>query len=225
MAFILGAAAISAGTSIIGGIIGGGKARRAKRRAAKKLKKMNAKLAQLEANRQEIINPYENSTDLSSMMSNPMANLSVATQAAEMKIEEADISLANTLDTIRATGGGAGGATALAQAALQAKKGVAADIESQEKSNEDKRAAGEQSLQNAKINEAQRMQNLDAAGKSFVFGETEKREMGALNRLQAQIDNQQGIKAQASRDQTAAITGAIGGVASAAGGFMSAKGK
>jgi hypothetical protein len=225
MAFILGAAAISAGTSIIGGIIGGGKARRAKRRAAKKLKKMNAKLAQLEANRQEIINPYENSTDLSSMMSNPMANLSVATQAAEMKIEEADISLANTLDTIRATGGGAGGATALAQAALQAKKGVAADIESQEKSNEDKRAAGEQRLQQAKISEAQRMQNLDAAGKQFVYSETENREMMALNRLQGQIDNQQGIKAQASRDQTAAITGAIGGVASAAGGFMSAKGK
>ena len=66
--------AISAGASILGGIFGGGKARRAKRRAAKKLKKMNAKLAQLEANRQEIINPYENSTDLSSMMSNPMAN-------------------------------------------------------------------------------------------------------------------------------------------------------
>ena len=95
MSFIV-AGAVSAGASIIGGIIGGGKARRAKRRAAKKLKKMNAKMAQLEANRQEIINPYENSTDLSSMMSNPMANLSVATQAAEMKIEEADISLANT---------------------------------------------------------------------------------------------------------------------------------
>jgi hypothetical protein len=186
---------------------------------------MNAKLAQLEANRQEIINPYENSTDLSSMMSNPMANLSVATQAAEMKIEEADISLANTLDTIRATGGGAGGATALAQAALQAKKGVAADIESQEKSNEDKRAAGEQRLQDAKISEAQRMQNLDAAGKQFVYSETENREMMALNRLQGQIDNQQGIKAQASRDQTSALTGAIGGIASAAGSFMSAKGK
>lgn len=212
--------AISAGVSILGGIIGGGKARRAKRRAKKKLKKMNAKMAQLEANRQEIINPYENSTDLSSMMSNPMANLSVATQAAEMQIEEADISLANTLDTIRATGGGAGGATALAQAALQAKKGVTASIEQQEKANEDKRAQGEQSLQNAKINEAQRMQNLDAAGKSFVFGETEKREMGALNRLQAQIDNQQGIKAQAGADAGSALTGAIGGVASAVGSGM-----
>ena len=222
MSFVI-AGAVSAGSSIIGGIIGGGKARRAKRRAAKKLKKMNAKMSQLEANRQDIINPYEDSTNLSSMMSNPMANLSVATQAAEMQIEQSDISLANTLDTIRATGGGAGGATALAQAALASKKGVAADIEAQEKSNEDKRAAGEQRLQDAKISEEQRMQNLDAAGKQFVFGQQEQREMGALNRLQAQIDNQQGIKAQASRDQTSALTGMISGVASAAGSYMTAK--
>ncbi len=215
--------AISAGASILGGIFGGGKARRAKRRAAKKLKKMNAKLAQLEANRQEIINPYENTTDLSSMMSNPMANLSVATQAAEMQIEEADISLANTLDTIRATGGGAGGATALAQAALQSKKGVSASIEQQEKSNEDARAAGEQRLQDAKISEAKRMQDVDAASKSFMYGETEKREMMALDRLQGQIDNQQSIKAQASRDQTSAVTGAIGGIASAAGSYFDNK--
>ena len=222
MSFVI-AGAVSAGTSIIGGIIGGGKARRAKRRAAKKLKKMNAKMADLEANRQDIINPYEDSTNLSSMMSNPMANLSVATQAAEMQIEQSDISLANTLDTIRATGGGAGGATALAQAALQSKKGVAAGIEQQEKSNENQRAAGEQRLQQQKISEEQRMQNLDAAGKSFVYGENEKREMGQLNRLQAQIDNQQGIKAQAGRDQTAALTGAISGVASAAGSYMANK--
>ena len=58
-----------------------------------------------------------------------------------MQIEQADISLANTLDTIRQTGGGAGGATALAQAALQSKKGVTASIEAQEKANEDKRAS------------------------------------------------------------------------------------
>jgi len=223
MSFILGAAAISAGTSIIGGIIGGGKARRAKRRAAKKLKKMNAKMSELEANRQDIINPYEDSTNLSSMMSNPMANLSVATQAAEMQIEEADISLANTLDTIRATGGGAGGATALAQAALQSKKGVAASIEGQEKANQDKAAAGEQRLQDAKISEEKRMQQLDAQGKSFVYGENEKREGQQLDRLQSQIDNQQGIKAQAGRDQTAALTGAIGGVASAATGYFGSK--
>jgi|TARA_R100000084_G_scaffold21990_1_gene7674 hypothetical protein len=223
MSFLLGSAAISAGTSILGGIIGGGKARRAARRAAKQLKKMNAKMAQLEANRQEIINPYEDSTNLSSMMSNPMANLAVATQATEMQIEETDQALANTLDTIRQTGGGAGSATALAQAALKSKQGIAASIEAQEKSNEQARQAGEQRLQDAKIAEERRMQGLDAAGKQFVFGQREQREMQQLNRLQAQIDNMQGVKAQAQRDQTAAITGAISGVAGAASSYFGSK--
>jgi hypothetical protein len=217
MSFVI---AGGAAVSIIGGLIGGGKAKRAKRAAAKKLKKMNAKMEDLEANRQEIINPYADSENLSSQMSNPMANLSVATQATEMQIEQTDIALANTLDTLRESGGGAGGATALAQAALQSKKGVAADIESQEKANEDKRAQGEQRLQDSKLAEEKRMQGLDAAGKQFVYGQQEGRQMMALERLQGQIDNQQGIKAQASADQTAAFTGAISGVAGAvSGGF------
>ena len=213
-----------AAVSIIGGLIGGGKAKRAKRAAAKKLKKMNAKMEDLEANRQEIINPYADSENLSSQMSNPRANLSVATQATEMQIEQTDIALANTLDTLRESGGGAGGATALAQAALQSKKGVAADIESQEKANEDKRAQGEQRLQDSKLAEEKRMQGLDAAGKQFVYGQQEGREMMALERLQGQIDNQQGIKAQASADQTAAFTGAISGVAGAVSGGFGKKG-
>ncbi len=209
---------------IAGGIFGARAARRAKRRAAKQLKKMNAKMEQLEANRQEIINPYEGAENLSSMMSNPMANLGVATQATEMQIEQTDQALANTLDTLRETGGGSGGATALAQAALQSKQNVASGIEQQEKANEDKRAAGEQRLQDAKISEEQRMQNLDAAGKQFVYGEKDKREMMQLNRLQGQIDNMQGIQAQASRDQTGAITGAISGLASVAGAAFSGGG-
>jgi|TARA_R110001583_G_scaffold65000_2_gene187966 hypothetical protein len=221
MSFVI---AGGAAVSIIGGLIGGGKAKRAKRAAAKKLKKMNAKMEDLEANRQEIINPYADSENLSSQMSNPMANLSVATQATEMQIEQTDIALANTLDTLRESGGGAGGATALAQAALQSKKGVAADIESQEKANEDKRAQGEQRLQDSKLAEEKRMQGLDAAGKQFVYGQQEGREMMALERLQGQIDNQQGIKAQASADQTAAFTGAISGVAGAVSGGFGKKG-
>ena len=210
-------AIIGGATQIIGGIIGARKAKRAARQAKKQLKKMNAKMAQLEANRQEIINPYEGAENLSDMMSNPMANLGVATAATQIQIEETDQALANTLDTLRQTGGGSGGATALAQAALASKKGVAAGIEQQEKSNEDKRAQGEQRLQDAKISEEKRMQGLDAQGKSFVFGQTENREMMQLNRLQSQMDNQQGIAAQAGADQTRAITGAISGLASVAG--------
>ena len=223
MSVLIGSA-ISAGASIIGGIIGGSKARRAKRKAARKLKRMNAKMKELEANRQEIINPYEDMTSLSGMMSNPMANLSVATQATDIQIEQTDIALANTLDALRESGGGAGGATALAQAALQSKKNVAADIEAQEKSNEDKRAAGEEKLQQAQIAEAQRMQDVEAMGKKFVYSETEDREMQQLNRLQNQINTQQGIKAQASADQTSALTGAISGVAGAASSFYNSKG-
>ena len=65
----------------------------------------------------------------------------------KIQAEEADIALANTLDTLRATGASAGGATALAQAALQSKKEVAASIEDQEVNNEKLRAQGEDSLE------------------------------------------------------------------------------
>ena len=102
--------------SAISGIIGGSAAKKAKRAAKRKAKMLSKKLDFLENNRQAIINPYEGITDLSSMatdrsgqMSNAFNNLSVATKAAEMQIEEADIALANTLDTLMASGAGAGG--------------------------------------------------------------------------------------------------------------------
>ena len=141
MSGIITAGIIGGVGSIAGGIFGSRAAKKAAREAAKRRARLQAKLDQLEANRQDIINPYEGVKDLTSMISNPMAQLSVATQAADIKIEEADIALANTLDTMRATGASAGGATALANAALRSKRGVAASIEQQEKSNEDKRAA------------------------------------------------------------------------------------
>ena len=205
--------------SLAGGIFGSNKARRAAKRARRKAAKLETKLTELEKNRQEIINPYEGVQDLSSMLSNPFANLSVATQAAEMQIEESDIALANTLDTIRATGASAGGATALAQAALRAKKGVAASIESQEVANERQRAAGEATLQQQKMSEQQRLQQADVAGRQFVFGMTEQREQQQLDRVSNQISALRGQAASASRDSTAALTGGIGAAASLFGGI------
>ena len=113
------AALIGAGVQLLGGLFASGSAKRKERAARKKQQELQRKLTSLENSRQAVINPYANSEDLSSMMSNPYAQLGVATQAAEMQAEQADISLANTLDTIRATGASAGGATALAQAALK----------------------------------------------------------------------------------------------------------
>ena len=225
-------AALGIGGSIISGILGGAAAKKAKRAAKRKAAKLSRKLEFLENNRQEIVNPYEGISDLSSMatdrsgqMSNAYANLSVATKAAEMQIEEADIALANTLDALMASGSGAGGATALAQAALQSKKGIAASIESQEKSNENLRAQGEASLEQRQMAEKQRIegismsqaekvQNAEVSGAQFVFNQTEKREDAKIDRVAGQLDNAQAQMAQASADQTSALTGMIGGVTS-----------
>ena len=224
MAGIVTAAIIGGVGSIASGIIGSNAAKKAAREAAKRRARLEAKLSHLEATRQDIINPYEGVQDLTSMISNPMAQLSVATKAAEIVIEEADIALANTLDTMRATGASAGGATALANAALRSKRGVAASIEQQEKSNEDKRAAGEQRAQQQKISEQQRMQQADVAGKQFVFQQTENREVAQLNRVASQLGAAQQDLAQAKSDQTSAVLGAIGGVTSAVSGIAGAGG-
>jgi len=231
---------VSALGSIVGGIFGSSAAKRRQREAAREKKRLQAKLTSLENSRQAIINPYSGTKDLSSLavdlssqMSNPFASLGVATQAAEIQMEQTDIALANTLDTIRATGSGAGGATALAQAALQSKKGVSANIEQQESANEKLRAQGEQQLQSMKtaeqqriqgiqIGEGQRTQSADAQGKSFVFNAKDRREAGQLDRVSAQLSGAQGREAQAASDRTAAVTGAIGGVTSAVGSMATA---
>ena len=226
--------------NVVGGLFGAGAAKKRERAARREKAKLQRKLNYLENNRQDIINPAEGVTnlsglaqDLSGQLTNNMANLSVATQAAEMEIEQADISLANTLDTIRATGGGAGGATALAQAALQSKKGVSASIEKQEAQNERLRAQGEQDLQarrmaeqqrvqGIQISEGGRVQGMEMQGRQFQFQTQENREGEQLDRVSAQIAGSEARQAQASSDRTGAITGAIGGLTYIAGAYYGA---
>ncbi len=203
--------------SIAGGIFGSASAKKKEREARRRRQMLEAKLNGLERNRQDIINPYEGVQDLSSMISNPFASLGVATQAAEMKIEQADISLANTLDAMRATGASAGGATALAQAALRSKKGVAASIESQEVNNERLRAQGEQSLQQQLKSEQQRLQQADVQGRQFMFQTREGREVAQMDRVASQISGSARAEAQAGADSTSAITGMFGSLANLAG--------
>jgi|GEM_PF-5958905 len=186
---IVGSGLLIKGTSqIISGAVKNKNARKDKNEAQVRLLKNETKLAQLEASRQEIINPYADVKSLTGDMSNPFANLSVATGAAEIQMQQSDAALANTLDTLRATGAGGGGATALAQAALQSKKGVAASIESQEVANQKLRAQGEQTLQQSVIREKERLQDAEIAGSGFMYSEKEKREITQLDRTQNKID-------------------------------------
>jgi chromosome segregation ATPase len=233
---MLTGAVIGAGTKIIGSLFGGSKAKAAARAAEAERRRLQGQLRSLEKNRQEIVNPYAGvtslasmATDLSDQISNPFANLSVATQAAEMQIEQADISLANTLDTLRATGAGAGGATALANAALKSKQGVAASIESQEAQNEKMRAQGEQQMEQAQVAQQARLQNIQiseggraqmaqAQGKTIEMQMTENREQDQINYVRGQLESARRDQAKAQADATSATMGAIGGLGQLAAG-------
>jgi len=210
-------AIIGGSLSVVSGIFGAASAKKAASAAKAQRKMLEAKLKNLENNRQEIINPYEGIQDLSAMMSNPFASLGVATGAAEMKIEEADISLANTLDLMRSTGQSAGGATALAQAALRSKKGVAASIEQQEARNEMQRAQGEATLNQQLTGEQRRLQQADVSGAQFQFNTRETRQMQELDRTSDLLSGAQNRENEAFRDETSAVTGMFGSLAGIAG--------
>ena len=128
------------------------------------------KIEGLLENRQAITNPYKD-------LENPYKNLPVATQAARFQAENADIALANTLDTLRATGAAAGGATALAQAALQSQQGISASLEKQEAQNARLRAQGQLQVDMAK-----------AKGEGFRMRLQESRDARDINRIQRQGD-------------------------------------
>ena len=129
-------------------------------------------LEELKNNRQDIVNPYAGIT-------NEFANLGVANKAAEFQAEEADIALANTLDALAATGAGAGGATALAQAALQSKRDISKTLQAQETQNQKLAAEG-----------ATNVAKLQARGEEFVFNARENREQQELDRTTGLLDEQ-----------------------------------
>jgi len=217
--------------TIGGGLMARNRARDAESRARGLRIQAQNRVNELESSRQTIINPFRNienlsdmAQNLSGMISNPFANLGVATQAAEIQIEEADIALANTLDTLRATGSSAGGATALAQAALKSKKGVSASIEAQETQNEKLSAQGKQQMervqmqeaariQGIEISEGQRTQMADAQGEQFMFQTREGRQVQELNRAAGLADryaNQEMAYAQSGQAANSAMLSGLG---------------
>ena len=148
--------------------------------------------------RQELVNPYAS-------VENPYKNLSVATNAAKMQAEQTDIALANTLDTLRETGKGAGGATALAQAALKSKQNVASSIEKQEVNNEKLKAQGQ--LQ---------VDLYRAKGEGDIMTMREAREGTELDRLQGSADIESARRDAALKSSIGAFTkagqGALSGL-------------
>ena len=125
-----------------------------------------ADVQKLMANRAEVRNPY--------------ANLAVATEAAEFQAQQADQSLANTLDAMQAGGFGAGGATALAREAAKSKQGISADIQKQEAANQTMFAKGEELRQDEMI-----QQDVDKI--NFEVGNLDRLEQKEMDARDAQM--------------------------------------
>lgn len=176
----LAVAIIAAATPVVMGAIASHKANEEAKDAEIEKNRLGKQLENLEASRQVIRNPYD--------------NLAVATQSAELKLEEIDSSLATTLDTIQSMGTASGSATALAQAAAKSKMQIGAKIEEQEVKN----------------------QQLMAQGEQFVFQTQEQREMQKLDRTAGLLERAQAQEMQYKSDSIAALTGGVQGGSSVA---------
>ena len=207
----LAIAGIAQGVGSLIGMIGSGKQKRESRLAARQYE---ADLKRLEANRQDITNPYANMQDLTGMVSNPFANLQVATQAAQMQAEQTDIGLASTLDILRATGTGAGGATALAREAAASKQGISASIEKQEVQNATLRAQGQQSMEQMRLQSEMRRQELMGSGELQRMQMQEEREVSQLDRVSSLAQQYRTQETQARSQQNQATGSLIGTAAS-----------
>lgn len=168
-------------------------------------------MKEFEKSRQPIINRADQIRAQKNLLSNPDANLGVATQAADIQIQETDKALANTLDSIKQSGMGAGGATALAQAAAQSKAKVAANLESQEAANNKLRAEGERKLQKQLMDIEQSA--IQEEGQAWA--RQERRDITQLNRLQSEIETQDQQAAALQQQAAQDLMGGIGGAGSA----------
>lgn len=222
--------------TVVSGAIGAGKAHKEMRKARSAKEEAKFQMETARQNRQDIINPYAGvtdlsglATDLSSQITNPFNNMQVSTAAAEMQAEQSDMALANTLDTLEATGASAGGATALAMAALKSKKDVALSLEQQEAKNAELKAQGEQAAQQqrvaartrfeeSQIREKGRAEELQAQGEIFQFQAQEARTNADINMYQSMY---QGFAAQQNQASLARAN-AWGNVASSLGNIATA---
>jgi len=196
--------AIALGTAIYTGVEAKNKEKKqlAKERAAKK------KLEALEKNRQPVIDQSGKIRAMKDQVFNPYANLAVANKASDLKIEQTDQALANTLDQINQSGSGAGGATALARMAAASKAQVGASLENQEVQNQKLKAEGEASATQQKMN----LEQAAIGEETAAWGRQEGRDQVQLDRLSGQ---QQNAQAQAAAYGAQATQAIMSGVTSA----------
>ena len=181
---------IGGATQIVGSMIGGG-ARRREQRAAR-------------ADFQQQQEAFKNTqfTNQFAGLENMAEDLTVNQQASQFQAQQTDAALAQGLDAIVAGGGGGGGAQAIAQAALQSKQNISADLAKQEARN-----------QALAVQEGSRLQTLEARGADDLQLRQYSQKQQLMGMAKGRLD-----AANAARER--ATAGLLGGIGNLAGGLV-----
>ena len=205
---IAGAAALG---SLGVGIAQNSKANKNARIEAAKARREEARLRALEASRQPVVDKSDEIRGLKQQVFNPYENLGVAMQGVNIKMEQTDEALANTLNALNQSGVGA--ATALARQAAASKAQVAASIENQELKNQQLKLEGEAQ----KMNQQMALEQQALQEEINVYGRQETRDIAQLNRLAGQQQNAEQRAVDFQAGGQAALMAGISGAASSAG--------
>ena len=136
-------------------------------------------------------------------LENTAEDLTVNQQASNFQAQQTDQALAGGLDAIVASGGGGGSAQAIANAALQSKQGISADIAGQESQNQQLRA--QQAAQN---------QQLEAQGATQIQNQKYAQQGEILDLAGSRLGAANEARAQATQDLIGGIGSVAGGIAS-----------
>ncbi len=143
-------------------------------------------------------------------LENTAEDLTVNQNASNFQAQQTDSALSSGLDAIVQTGGGGGGAQAIANAALQSKQGISANIASQESAN-----------QQARVAQAAQNQQLEAQGADRVQNQRYDRIGNQLGESSQRLGAAKDARAKAKQD----LIGGIAGVGSiVAGGLIGGEG-
>ena len=185
MGSIIGGAA-----QIAGSLVGGG-ARRREQRAA------NAEFAaEKEAfQTQTFTNQYAG-------LENVAEDLTVNQQASQFQAQQTDAALAQSMQAAIASGGAPGGAQAIAQAALASKAGISADLARQEQKN-----------QAMAVNQAARLQSMEAQGADQLQVREYQKQQQLLNMASGRKNAADAARAQATQALVGGIGSVVGGLA------------
>jgi hypothetical protein len=174
-----------------GSLIGGRKRRREERQAR----------AEFDAQRQALID--YSFTNSFAGLENVAEDLTVNQQASQFQAQQTDAALAQSMQAAIASGGAAGGAQAIAQAALASKQGISADLARQEQAN-----------QMARVNQAAQLQKFEAQGEEDIQSQQYQQQQQLLNLASGRLNAAKQARSQATQQLFGGLGMAVeGGVA------------